>query len=376
MTCLTRCSEDVTYHRSEFPHGEYLLPLNSDGSIHRCPVLRSDEDDVFTQHNAIIADAETGQQYGELLYELQMIILPDIAEIYSQSDPEYLVITEFLKKLFLINHICPEPFTEGITNSYPLENGVASILGWIRLLYHHIGDENSSNEAKRLEKAINFSASIYYSKNNPQLEELSEKRSEISDEMPIKDLEEIIKNCAESTENRLKSNETDLEETKIDYNDNENYSVPKLLEYHTEIERELKSYLRKRISVEDIEKYFLSCYNRATKNLKNRVGLVKRSNNDIIEYLTFGDALKIIKKEHNIKKKDHHKMSEFEKNPRFDFKIDKIHLTHLEYVKDVRNDTSHITEKNDDILIDSNDRLIIYLAYLQLTEFFKTAKFS
>ena len=374
MTCLTRCSEDVTYHRSEFPHGEYLLPLNSDGSIHRCPVLRSDKDDVFTQHNAIIADTETGQQYGELLYELQMIILPDIAEIYSQSDPEYLVITEFLKKLFLINHICPEPFTEGITNPYPLENGVASILGWIRLLYHHIGDENSSNEAKRLEKAINFSAVIYYSENNPQLEELWEKRSEKSDEMSIKDLEEIIKNCAESAENRLKSNETDLEETKIDYNDNENYSVPKLLEYHTEIERELKSYLRERISVQDIKKYFLFYYNKAVRLSEQRFGLVKRSNDDIIEFLTFGDALKILNKEHNIKTDDLSKMSEFEKNPCFDFKIEKIHLAHLEYVKDVRNDTSHITEKNDDNLIDSNDRLAIYLAYLQLKAFFETAK--
>ena len=35
-----------------------------------------------------------------------------------------------------------------------------------------------------------------------------------------------------------------------------------------------------------------------------------------------------------------------------------------------------VSLSNDDVLIDSNDRLMIYLAYLQLTEFFKTAKLS
>lgn len=374
MTCLTRCSEDVTYHRSEFPHGEYLLPLNSDGSIHRCSVLRSDKDDVFTQHNAIIADTETGQQYGELLYELQMIILPDIAEIYSQSDPEYLVITEFLKKLFLINHICPEPFTEGITNPYPLENGVASILGWIRLLYHHIGDENSSNEAKRLEKQINFSASMYFSISNPQLEELWEKRSEKSDEMSIKDLEEIIKNCAESAENRLKSNETDLEETKID--DNENWSIDKIYEYRIEIERELQSFLRKKCKEKDIEKYFVTCYKNAVTNRKNRVGFVDGENDDIFAFLTFGNALRILKKDHDIQKNDRSKISEFKKNSWFGYDIDRKYLAYLELFLLLRNDDVHQVEKPKNDLIASYDRIILYNAYLQLTEFFKTAKFS
>jgi len=371
MTCLTRCSEDVTYHRSEFPHGEYLLPLNSDGSIHRCPVLRSDKDDVFTQHNAIIADTETGQQYGELLYELQMIILPDIAEIYSQSDPEYLVITEFLKKLFLINHICPEPFTEGITNPYPLENGVASILGWIRLLYHHIGDENSSNEAKRLEKAINFSAVIYYSENDPQLEELLEKRS---NEMSIKDLKELFQNYLESTVNRLKSNETDLEETKID--DNENWSIDKIYEYRIEIERELQSFLRKKCKEKDIEKYFVTCYKNAVTNRKNRVGFVDGENDDIFAFLTFGNALRILKKDHDIQKNDRSKISEFKKNSWFGYDIDRKYLAYLELFLLLRNDDVHQVEKPKNDLIDSYDRNLIYIAYLQLTEFFKTAKFS
>ena len=213
MTCITHCSQDVDYREYEFPHGSYLLPLNSDDTIHRCSFLRDGEDDILVAHNQIISNI--GQLYGSLLYELQAIDFPSTIEMhynlknennhehYTENDPQYQTIVEFLKKLFLINHICPDPFIEDPPNNYPVNFGAAAIIGLIALLYHEIGDGNSYKKAQELEKQINLSVLMYdfVEHDNSSLEELwkelGEKRDGVANEITIKKSMENLKEILE-----------------------------------------------------------------------------------------------------------------------------------------------------------------------------------
>ena len=380
MTCITHCDEDVNYQRFEFPHGEYLLPLNSDGTIHRCSVLRGGEDDVLLMHNEVIF--EIGQLYGHLLYELQMFDFPITTEIeiYSQNDPEFSMIASILKKLFLINHICPDPFLEEPPNPYQVAHGAAAIIGLIGLLYFEIGDDNSYKKAKELEKQINLNA-LFYELESQLKKKVGDRTDGNTDKITIEEIKEKIQDLNKKSEriiNNFNSNETDseeidLEETEIDDENDEKFSLKNLEKYASKVEYEVKSFLRTRISEPEIKKYYPYCYNQAIYDRKNNPGYLKRDFDDVIEFLNFGNAISILNGKIDWEIKDKSTINDFN-DSRLVFHIPGKYFNFLFLIRPFRNDNSHYTQEKKNNSMDLDERKMIYLAYIRLMDFFESSK--
>ena len=393
MTCITHCGEDVNYQRHEFPHGEYLIPLNNDGTIHRCSVLRGGEDEILVIHNEVIS--EIGELYGTLLYEIQMIDFPSstimhynlknekVHEHYTENDVQYQMIIEFLKKLFLINHICPDPFLEEPPNHYPVMYGAAAIIGLIGLLYYEIGDDNSHKKARELEKQINLSALMYDSvkQDNSSLEELWKKVGDrtdgITNEMTIEKMKEILENQVKGILNNSNSDETnleeiDLEETEINDKDDEKFSLKNLEKYAKKVEDEVKSFLRTRISELEIKKYYRYCYNNAISNRETNPGYLKRDFDDVIEFLNFGNAVSILKGKIDSEIKDRSIL--FHDASHLVFHIPKKYFDFLYLILPFRNDDSHYTQEKKNNSMHLYERQMIYLAYIRLMDLFESLK--
>lgn len=395
MTCITHCGEDVNYQRYEFPHGEYLLPLNSDGTIHRCSVLRGGEDDILVIHNEAIS--EIGQLYGNLLYELQMIYFHISDEYYQPDDDEYKKISEFLTKIFFINHICPDPYLEELPSPYPVVFGAAAVIGFIGLLYKQIGDIQSAEKANSIEKQINLSALMYDSlkHNNSSSDELwkkvGEMRDIVTDEMRLEKIKEIIENIKEKRNhydsdgyneigfdrdgfNKVGYSKNDFNQEGIhEDEDDEKFSLENLEKYAREVECEIKLFLRRRISEPEIKKYYSYCYKQAINDRKNNPGYLKRDFDDLIEYLNFGNALSILNGKIDRKIEDQSIIDEFN-NSNLDFHIEGKYFNFLYLIRPFRNDNSHYTQKRGKNSMHLYERQMIYLAYLRSMDFFESSK--
>ena len=298
MNCITHCDLDVEYRRYEFPHGEYLLPLNNDGTIHRCMILRENQNEI--QITTDVISKKLGSTFDELFDKLiNASSQPEIAN-YEPGDTEYTgILNNLLTTLFSINNICPEPFIEELPSPFPVGFGDAAILEFIGLCYSLIDDKKSSEKAQHLSSKINLSVTIL----TPPLKEnnmywlwtkLYQIRDEQSDkEIVEKRIQEIKKDLIKQITNK---NYFDNSQSNVNYSENLEFDsdLQELLKNLEKIERIAKDFLRQKMTDKDIEKFFPDSFKEANKRRMKNV-IYKRKNDDSIEFLSLGNLLYIFK---------------------------------------------------------------------------------
>ena len=374
MNCITHCDLDVEYRRYEFPHGEYLLPLNNDGTIHRCMILRENQNEI--QITTDVISKKLGSTFDELFDKLiNASSQPEIAN-YEPGDTEYTgILNNLLTTLFSINNICPEPFIEELPSPFPVGFGDAAILEFIGLCYSLIDDKKSSEKAQHLSSKINLSVTIL----TPPLKEnnmywlwtkLYQIRDEQSDkEIVEKRIQEIKKDLIKQITNK---NYFDNSQSNVNYSENLEFDsdLQKLLKNLEKIERIAKDFLRQKMTDKDIEKFFPDSFKEANKRRMKNV-IYKRKNDDSIEFLSLGNLLYIFKGKLDRKLPANIKQS-FNSNPDFRFGIDEIHLRHFANIIDFRNEDKHFfNERSPNSIPNDFLKLLLYTSIILIDYFEK-----
>lgn len=374
MNCITHCDLDVEYRRYEFPHGEYLLPLNNDGTIHRCMILRENQNEI--QITTDVISKKLGSTFDELFDKLiNASGQPEIAN-YEPGDTEYTgILNNLLTTLFSINNICPEPFIEELPSPFPVGFGDAAILEFIGLCYSLIDDKKSSEKAQHLSSKINLSVTIL----TPPLKEnnmywlwtkLYQIRDEQSDkEIVEKRIQEIKKDLIKQITNK---NYFDNSQSNVNYSENLEFDsdLQKLLKNLEKIERIAKDFLRQKMTDKDIEKFFPDSFKEANKRRMKNV-IYKRKNDDSIEFLSLGNLLYIFKGKLDRKLPANIKQS-FNSNPDFRFGIDEIHLRNFANIIDFRNEDKHFfNERSPNSIPNDFLKLLLYTSIILIDYFEK-----
>lgn len=364
MKCITLCDENITYEKFEFPHGYYIVPLNDDGTIHMCKTLRSESEQISVDSDEVHVVHDLYLSFENELEDIRFTDYPCVLQVGDKDFVEKA--TRLLKILFLINHVCPDPFLDSIPNIFPVGFGYPELIEIIELLYHDLGDSSSSHDARLIANKFELSLAI------------NEKPPVINDESNINSEEfwNLLKKYSEfsSTSSEIIDSQEDLNEQQSEnFDEDEKYSISSIREYVRKVEYEAKEFLRKRITEIEIKKYFDFAYVSARKYQKENSDIFDRSHDDVIEFLTFSGTVGILFG--NVDRKNSQELNEeFKKASHLQFHIPRIHKSYFNIIHPFRNEHSHVTDTITNNSVKLDFRKLSHYCCTLIIDYFESMK--
>ena len=348
ISCRTNCGEQIDYEKFEFPDGFiYYLPKNTDGSIHNCPNLPKDGmyGRVSAIHEEYSEEEKIGKEIVDESYELMQEAYGDlsywdlVAETKDEVDYDGQTYEEAKKKeLLKLQMRCllfPAPFMEwDHTDLFaPEEHDDFDelISKDLELLAYSYEGQGMLDCAIRALTIQNFTTNDQ----NPRILELTYKKNKTQKN------QEVEKKIEAKTVNELREN-------------------------LRRVERTIKNFIRKQYSsIEVFRKEFPEIYSEASRNQKIGIEKIKREHNDVIEFITIGDAHRIIKE----KKSEFVKKEELGKNlwKKIDWEI----INDIFACKNTRNGIDHYSGKNIENDFDYDAKSLCFLQCEEIINFFE-----
>ena len=363
IQCRTGCQEQIHYEHFPFSDGfVYFLPQNLDGSIHDCKNLRTPS----RIHHVRISNTGKG---GDSVTDVDMTILSwspeeahfqDIQDNHGISGPDG--IQELTNEEWLhLFDTSPNQYYEEYDNVR-----FSSTTG------QEITVTNSSEEFRRnvllniQMRCILFPTPFISDglednqfdiiKLSLQYESLkdfeSAIRARLIQEKITHDQTKIILELVKKQNDFKKTNE----ELIIEFN----LTAMELRhKYYRKVENIIKSFIRKKYSnIKFFKNDFPRFYEIANSKREESTSNVKRANDDVIEYLSFGVCAKILK----IKK--------FEKENSWDA-IEYDIINYVFYIVGRRNDTDHYSDDDLDSHMSKESKVLGYIYSKKIIDFFE-----
>jgi len=377
IACRTGCGEQIENEFNSFSDGfVYLLPLNENGTIHNCKnliqfgtgwskeeeealekldVLFNDNIELESLKNKIFVKDNWKKNYNTKKLKAQVtsdfenyvekISKKNIPQKYLKSSKnslreEYFGMmlkgTKLDRKLdkqtssILLRNVqmrCilfPTPFLTDPTNL-----GGSDII-FLSGLYTTLGDFESAIRARLIQDRITHDQSQF-------ILELYKKQKEFNDDV---DDTILIENIPA----------VELRNT-----------------YYRKVENLIKSFIRKTYHpISHLKEDYPDEFKTAESLRSNPSDYVQRSNDDVIEYLTFGQCVKIIK----INKINNNKKQEKDEWNCIDWNI----IQRLDFIKDRRNDTDHVSDEDLENRVTQEAKIVGHLFSKKIIDFFKNLK--
>jgi hypothetical protein len=368
IQCRTGCKEQVNYEHFPFPDGfVYCLPKNLDDTIHDCKNLRitsrlhrvnligddgtvvekievpihswSPEEKHFQDiqdNNGIsgvngiekLTDEEWKKlfhtspnqynfEYNELAYSSKKLVNEQVNKSLKSADKNSL--HKLLLNAQMRCILFPTPF---LSNNDNANEGISDLI-YLSNLYEQLGDLESAVTSRLIQ-------------NN------------ITQDQTVKILE-LVKKQKKST------GTTDEEILEL------NLSVQELRNnYFRKVENMIKSFIRKKYTKRDyLKKDFPILYQKANKLRGNTSKHVEHTNEDVVEFLSFGQCVNILKTNLKDRKKEEWHI------------IDWDIINHAFYVVDRRNDIDHYSGGNLEESIPKESKTLGYVFSKEIIEFFE-----
>lgn len=312
IKCRTGCDVQINYEEHVFPDGFiYFLPKNKNGTIHKCKKF-PESPTLEILHNYDKISDKTDDNYldeyakvdGIWLesYEEQMYTLSHSQFSAKKNQEQNLLWRYELRKLQTLLVLFPTPFEDGFIDSISpnpqinYEDGYPSLLIHLSMLYEYLDDFESAEKARLIQDKITH--------------DQAEK---------IVNLMKKQKNIDETFNEKI---------LKI------NISVQELRsKYFRKVENRIKYFIRKKYVNDNLKKDFPELYQNANQLRENYSKDIEHANDDVIEYLSFGACVKILKNNRNdVNKKGAWKA------------ITHNIINYAFYVVDRRNDIDHYSD--------------------------------
>jgi len=325
IQCRTGCGEQITYEETIFPDGFiYYLPLNSDNSIHDCSNLPHDYETHLIEQGGDWEYDHPNNLDREYVHhgmdtEIEWEMYDTVTELKIKKIPEK------LKKKMLITLqmrcvLFPSPFMGQYSNN-PEGKEHYSDLNRLSDFYKYLGDYESAITARLIQDKITHDQTKIiiglFNESNSTLDE---------------NHEEILK----------------LNITALKLRD----------QYYRKAEQMIKSYLRKKYpKINDLQKDFPLLFLSADKLRANPSKHIKHEYDDVIEFLSFGASVKIMR-ENRTNRKDWKE-------------IDWDIIKYASFVVDRRNDMEHYSDDQLEESISKETKTLGYVFSKQIIDFFK-----
>ena len=343
IQCRTGCQKQVNYEHFDFPDGfVYHLPRNLDDSIHDCKNLHLPHN-LEGHLKSTISGNSIKKSFNLDLWSPDEIEFEKIFQ-EKNKDPKNL---DELMKLFentpnlyafeydglllgknVTNHkrllnaqmrciLFPTPFL-----SNPSSMGFSDIID-LSITYELLGDIESSICARLIQEKITHDQS--------------------------KKILELVKK-----QNRF--NKTD-DELIIEFN----LTVKELRnKYYRKVEKVIKSFIRKKyLNVSDLKNDFSIMYDKANNLREKSTMYIERTHDDVIEYLSFGNCVTILK----------NKKSEKEKQPWQE--IEYFVINYAYFIVERRNEIEHDSDDELDKRISKESKILGYIYSKEIIDFFE-----
>ena len=340
IQCRTGCGEQITYQQYSFPDGfVYFLPLNLDETVHDCcnvPHNSELHDSYELSHDEKIPD-----NYRLVEFEVG-ITNWDYSLDYNEWDVSTL---EKLSEEYKKNQLCtlqimcvlfPSPFKSMYGyNSETKEH--YSDLNRLSNYYESLGEYKCAICAREIQDAITHDQSKKILElHNKEINSIIEKQDAITHEQSKKILElhnkEILTLDITGLELRNK--------------------------YYRKVENTIKSFIRKKYSnLKDFQKDFPDLFSDADKLRANPSKYIKHEHDDVIEFLSFGACVKILKEIMN--KKENRTI------------LDRDIINASYFIVNRRNDMEHYSDDTFEESISKETKALGYVYSKQIIEFFE-----
>ena len=328
IQCRTGCKEQITYKQYSFPDGFiYFLPLNLDETIHDCPNVPHNTE-VYVLENELPLDEKIPDNYRKAEFELELHSERDVDVDFTGSEwdgSELEKLPEEIKKnaLCMLQTMCllfPSPFKSMYGyNSETKEH--YSDLNRLSNYYESLGEFESAMTARLIQDKITHDQS-------EKIIELFNKTKHI----PDVEQEEILKIRIDALELRDK--------------------------YFRKVENLIKSFIRKKYYViNEFQKDFPRLFSDANNQRSNPSKHIIHKHDDVIEFLSFGSCVYILKTNKK-NKKDWAVM---------DWEI----INQTQYIVERRNDMDHYSDDKLDESISKETKAVGFLFSKFVIDFFE-----
>ena len=345
IQCRTGCQEQVNYEHFPFPDGfVYFLPRNLDGSIHDYKNLRLSHDikgQVSSEQGKIVKtfdmdlwspdEIEFEKIFREKNKETNNAeelrkLVENAPNLYAFEYDGLLVGKSVSLKERLLNAqmrciMFPTPYLPN-----PSFMGFSDILD-LSITYELLGDFESAIRARLIQEKIT----------HDQTEKILE----------------LVKKQNDYTKND--------DELIIELN----LTVKELRDkYYRKVENVIKSFIRKKyLNMNDFKNNFPELYDKANNLRARSTSNIERTNDDVIEYLSFGSCARILKD----------KKSEKD-NPWNEIEYDIINSAY--YVVDRRNEIEHDSDDDLDKRVSKESKVLGYIYSKKIIDFFEKLNYA
>jgi hypothetical protein len=368
IQCRTGCQEQVNYEHFPFPDGfVYFLPKNLDDSIHDCKNLHISptigtisfwkDDHIVDRKNVEIESwSPEEKNLQEKLSEKNASDLKDNLEIKN--------LIESTPNLYEFEY-------DGILNHGNI--GGIEEFGVERIGYH------SEDIKKRLlnvqMRCILFPTPFL---SNPSLLGFSDLVDLSLQYEALKDFESAI--TARLIQDRITQDQSKfilelVNKQKNIKNNTEEVLVAKISatelrnHYYPKVENLLKSFIRKKYDIfSNLKHDFPKFCDYAEKLRIQSSQYAKHTHDDVIEFFTFGQCVKILK----IKKIENNELSEKNEWNLIEWDI----IQNAEFVKARRNELAHLTEEDIENSITTESKIVGHIFSKQIIDFFEKLDYS
>tara|TARA_B110000438_G_scaffold204656_1_gene196376 strand:+ start:114 stop:1256 length:1143 start_codon:yes stop_codon:yes gene_type:complete len=373
IQCRTGCQDQVNYEPFHFSDGfVYFLPKNLDDSIHDCKNLRTP-----ARIHRVIAKED-----GKIVREFDVPIRtwsPEEAHFQDIQDNEGIqgpngiqnLTPEEWKDLF---HASPNQYYQEYSNvawkniepvslNIDLCKDFRSIMDSMKKKIFHERDSIKKSLINIQMRCILFPTPFITKEMISDIIDLSNHYLMLNDfESAIRARLIQEKISHNQTENILElvKKQNDFKKTDDELIIEFNLSVKELRDkYYRKVENVIKSFIRKKyLSMNDFKNDFPKFYEKANNLRENSTSNIERTNDDVMEYLSFGSCVKILKD----KKSD-------KDNPWNEIEYDIINSAY--YVVDRRNEIEHDSDDNLDKRISKESKVLGYIYSKKIIEFFE-----
>lgn len=349
ILCRTGCGEEISYEEFEFEDGYvYYLPRNLDGSIHNCENLPEDGNygEYSSHEKTCPVDERIGTEFTEKMFELRdkgnmAIAETENPDFVRDREPTKKEIQDNRKKRLLKMQICcvlyPAPFLKwdytALQIDYaPSESWKFSDLVTLAECYSILGMTQCEKTALLIQNIVTGGQSS-------KILELEKKSTDfVMENEEIKSIESL--------------------------------SVNHLQQKLRELEKGIKDFLRKQFkSTADFKTDFPEIFSEAKRKQSNDNEIIKKNNQDIFEFMTFGEALKVIRYKKTESRKNQSRTRQMSATIWDKFGFDEINR--LSSCVHVRNQIAHYSDVDIESSFNNDEKIIHFLYCKQLIGFFK-----
>jgi len=340
IQCRTGCEQQIYYEEFPFPDGFiYYLPLNPDKIIHNCPNLPKDivEDPWpnYPELSSDIAGENFWKEYRKYpnnymsdknYHDMLDFASYELSSQFFKQDEELSLLRKSLVNTQLTCVLFPSPFMY----QYIVNEEYTSGVNWTDLLelsskYEALKDYKSATTALLLQNQIT----------NDQIDKILELISKEKN-IPNDQRKEIF---------------------------NINISALELRDdYYRKVEDVIKSFIRKKYSkLGDLKSDFPDLYVDANEHRAKTSKHIKHKNDDVIEFLSFGACVRILK--YNQRNKKDWKVIDYDI-------IDKAY-----FIVNRRNDTDHSTDPTLVSSIPKETKALGFIYSKEIIDFFDNLEY-